>query len=289
MLDVIAGEIASALIIHIGKTAVDKFWSRKDSPRPAVVNQSGSVAYMNKTADGRTVVPKAISDVRYRPTGTIFGNLYFADTLQESLIGDEIVLVLVIGEDNDQFFLFEADLEHGYQIDLPLGLYSFFVFVLDPTAVDLFDAEIFGMGFPNAYDIDLSGIHTVTLQDYEDIWSMIDTAPVRIASFDPSYLDFIVLNTAEEVDLPRSFSELFQDQNEVFGYTCSRCGTHLTYIICRCGAEIDELACDACGVTSPVSDICPNCFTDITNIRCYRCARLITDLSCPSCGNLIPV
>ena len=281
--------VASALIIHIGKTAIDKFWTNKDPLKSPIVNQTGLVSYAGKDSQGRTVIPKNVTGLPYKQSGTLFGNLYLPDTIQEILVGNEIALVLVVGENNDQVFLFEADIDNGYKIDLPFGLYSVFVFILDPTASDIFDAEIYAVGLPNAEDVNLTGIGSIDVENYEDIWSLVDMSPVRITSSQPSFLDFILFDTAVEKELPRSFSEIFAQESEVFGYYCPRCNTHVTSITCTCGAIIDSLTCPACGVQSPVSDICPNCFTDIISLQCYRCHREIDTLICPSCRNRFPV
>jgi hypothetical protein len=280
--------VASALIIHIGKTAIDKFWTNKDSSSAPVVNQNGIVSYSRKDIEGRTVIPKDLTGPRQQ-TGTLFGTFYYPASLQQDLVGDEVALVLVIGEDNEHVLLFEADINSGYKIDLPYGLYSVFVFVLDPSAPDLFEAEIYAVGFPNAENIDLSGIETIDVDRYDDIWSLVDTKPVRMMSSGPFYLDFILFDTEVEADLPLSFAELFEDQKEIFGYYCPRCSTHVTSISCTCGNIIEELSCGSCGAISPVSDICPNCYADITSLQCPRCRRTINSLVCPTCRTLIPV
>jgi len=276
--------VAIALISHIGKVAIDKFWTNKDPLKSTVVNNAGIISYSGKDPQGRTVISKNITGIQYQQSGTLFGKLYLPDTLQNTLVGDEVALVLVIGEDNDQVLLFEADMYNGYVIDLPFGLYSVFTFVLDPTAVDLFSAEIYGVGLPNAEHIDLTGIDFIDVDNYDDILDLVDLSPVRIFSTQPCFLDFIVFDTDVETDLPRTFSEIFAQESEVFGYYCPRCNTHVTYIICSCGAEIDRFTCPACGVQSPVSDICPNCYTDIKSLRCYRCRNEIDTLICPSCS-----
>lgn len=280
--------VASALIIHIGKTAIDKFWVSKNSSSAPVVSQNGIVSYGTKDMQGRTVISKDLTGPRQQ-VGTLFGNFYFLESLQEDLVGDEVALVLVIGEDNQQVLLFEADIDRGYKIDLPYGLYSVFIFILDPTAQDLINAEIYGVGFPTAENVDLSGLKTISLKKYEDFYNLVDTTPVRIMNANPCYLDFILFDTQVELDLPLSFAELFEDQQDIFGYYCPRCNTHVTSISCTCGNVIDELRCGSCGAISPVSDICPNCYADITSLQCPRCRRTITSLVCPTCWTSIPV
>ncbi|MFP4035784.1 MAG: hypothetical protein ACLFT5_09805, partial [Desulfovermiculus sp.] len=137
-----------------------------------------------------------------------FGNLYLPDTLQDFLLGDEVVLVLVVGEDNQHVILFEADIDTGYELALQHGLYSIFVFVMDPEAPDLLNAMIFAVGLPCAKDIDLSGIESFFLNEDEDIWGLVDLSQVEITRAGPFYLDFILFDTEQEPEFPLSFSEL---------------------------------------------------------------------------------
>ena len=281
--------VASALLIHIGKTAIDKFWSNRHSSKSLVVNQTGNVTRSTRDEAGRTVIRKDLTGLRSQKSESLFGNLYLPSTVQGQIVGDEIGLVLVFGEENEQVLLFEADINHGYEIDLPFGSYSIFVFIIDPEEPDLFDAEIYAVGFPTAQDVDLSGIQTISLDEYEDIWDLVDISPVRIKKGGPFYLDFILFDTDVELDLPKSFSEIFQEEEQELGYICSHCETHVTSIICSCGASIDDIACNSCGSQFPLCDICPNCYTDIESIVCYQCQRIISALNCPGCGNLLPI
>ena len=279
--------VAIALITHIGKKAIDEFWSFRDSSKSPVVNQTGLISYASQDASGRTVVQKDYAGVKRQQSGTLFGNFYLPESIQDLIEGDEIVLVLVVGADNEQTYLFEADITHGYEIDLPFGFYTVFVFVIDPEADDLFDAEIFAVGFPTAEHIDLTGTDAFTLQDYDDIWDFVDLAPVKITRGGPFYLDFILFDTEVETDLPVSFSELFEEEEEEFGLVCEKCGTHISSIQCLCGATISELTCNSCSAQIPLSDSCPICFADIDSIRCARCHRTISAVNCPGCGEVV--
>ena len=171
--------VASALLIHVGKTAVDKFWSNRSSPNHAVVNQTGQVSYAGRSAACRTVIRQSAAGLRRQQSGTLFGSLYLPGTLQDRIQGDEIVLVLVIREDNQQVYLFETDMG-GYEIDLPLGTYSISVFMVDPEEDDLFQAEIYAIGLPTAEGVDLTGIESLSAQSYDDMHSLVSDAPVHV-------------------------------------------------------------------------------------------------------------
>lgn len=280
--------VAATLLIHIGKKAVDTFWFNRDSSKKPVVDQTGNITYTGLDTTGRTVIPTNFTKLRHQQSATIFGNLYLPDTIQDIIVGDEIVLVLVIGEDNERSFLFEADIERGYRIDLPYGYYSIFIFIVDSEEEGLFDAAIDAIGFPTAEGVDLSGIREIFSDNYEDFWGLVDSSPIKVTRGGSFYLDFIFFDTIE-ADLPQSFSEIFENEARVFGYICSNCGTQVTSIIDICGATITEIRCNFCGNESFVNYICPNCFRHLGSLRCYRCQRIISVLICPGCRSSIPL
>jgi len=67
--------------------------------------------------------------------------------LEIMVLGDEVPLVLIVEETHDQVFLFEADLETGYEIYLPHGSYSFYVFLVEK---DEKGAVATSIGLPNS-------------------------------------------------------------------------------------------------------------------------------------------
>lgn len=73
------------------------------------------------------------------------------------------------------------------------------------------------------------------------------------------------------------------------GYYCPNCGFQITSITDTCGAEIDRFECPNCGNWFELSDICPYCGFDITQLICHQCGNIITSFICPQCNKLIPV
>ena len=200
--------VAIALLTYLGKKTIDSFWSSRQSSNSLVVNHTGHITTSHRDAQGRTVIGSGLTGPAVPDHETLFGDLYLPDTLQDFLLGDEIVLVLVIGEDNQEVILFEADIDTGYEIDLQHGLYSIFVFVMDPEEPDFLNATIFAVGLPCAEHIDLSGIESFFLDEDEDIWNLVDLSPVEITRGGPFYLDFILFDTEQEPEFPLSLSEL---------------------------------------------------------------------------------
>lgn len=203
--------VASGLLIHLGKKAIDKFWPECRSGKHPVVSQTGNLGYAFSDA-GRMQVGKELTVSQYQEYQSLFGNLYIPDTIRNLMVGDEVALVLVIEETNQEVFLFEADVNKGYKIDLPHGVYSIFVFIVDAKAEDLFDALIYAVGFPCAEDIDLSGIQSISVDNQEDILDLIDDTPIEITRGRPFYLDFILIDTDKIPEFPQFFSELLEDE-----------------------------------------------------------------------------
>ena len=67
---------------------------------------------------------------------------------------------------------------------------------------------IYAIGFPCAEGIDLSDIDTITAEDHEDIWDILDDSPVKIIRGGPFYLDIIMIDTEEIPEFPQFFSEI---------------------------------------------------------------------------------
>lgn len=200
--------IATSLITHLGKKAIDRFWSGRHAGEYPVLNQAGTLRYATLDT-GRVSIGRSATVPNDQEYETLFGDFYIPDTIADIITGDEIALVLVIEEHYQQVLLFEADLDTGYQIDLPHGVYSVCVFLVDGDADDLFDAMIYAVGFQCAEHIDLSDISTITVSDHEDIWDMLDDSPIEMTWHGPFYLDFILIDTEQIPEFPLFFSEFF--------------------------------------------------------------------------------
>jgi hypothetical protein len=203
--------VVSALLIHLGKKGIDKFWPECRSGKHPVISQTGNLGYAFSDA-GLMQVGKELTVSQYQEYQTLVGNLYIPDTIQNLMVGDEVVLVLVIEETNQEVFLFEADVE-GYKVDLPHGVYSIFVFIVDARVEDLFDALIYAVGFPCAEDINLSDKQSISVDNHEDIWDLIDETPIEITRGGPFYLNFILIDTDEVPEFPQFFSEFLEDES----------------------------------------------------------------------------
>jgi hypothetical protein len=205
-MEVIAA-IATPLLIHLGKVTIDRFWGTQSQGNSAVVNQTGSLEYTASDA-GRTQVRKDFTVPTYQRYEVLFGDLYLDDTVRELLSGDEIPLVAIVEENQQQVLLFDTDLD-GYEVDLPQGVYSICVFLVDADASTLFDSQVYAIGFPSAIDLSDAG-GGFELDYYEDVWQIIDSSPVEIKEGGPYYLDFVVVDTTRLAENPLYFADLME-------------------------------------------------------------------------------
>lgn len=144
----------------------------------------------------------------HQPDELIVGNLYFPYTVNDLLVGDELILVVVIEERYQQMLFFPAD-HAGYEIYLPHGVYSFLVLLVDIGLDDLLEADILAIGLPSA--LDLSGIDDINVESYDDIWGLLIDEPLQVGYGGPFYLDFVLLDTLEHPEFPSTLWELFSD------------------------------------------------------------------------------
>jgi hypothetical protein len=212
MLEQVAIPVTVALLTKLGGKLIDKFWGEASAGNTAVIKQDGSVG-IAASHDGRTLISKEYTAARsVAQPSHIIGNFYIPTSIHELLTGEEIALVLVIEETTLQPYLFVADLNAGYEIYLPAGVYSFYVFLMDTTAEEFFDAEIYAVGFPSR--IDLSRVGEITVDELDNIWEIVGDEPLEIKNRLESILDFILIDTEQIPGFPQRFGDLFEDDTE---------------------------------------------------------------------------
>ena len=205
--------IAGSLLIHLGKKAVDSLWGSNRSGEQIIINNSGIIGQTYYDGEGRTQVSQDVTLLARQPFGKFIGDIYLPDTLEDWMIEQGILLVLILDETSGQVYFFEADLEYGYEIDLPYGTYSCFLFLMDSYEDEFYEAEIFAIGFFCREDIDLTQFGSIELYNESDIWEVVDESPVIVNSSGPFYESFILINTDVEESLPKTFAELIARYN----------------------------------------------------------------------------
>jgi hypothetical protein len=201
--------IATALIIELGRKAIDKFWKSADDNHAPVVTSGGQQGFA-AIDDGRTQVRLAAA--ARTSSEWLFGRFYIPPDVNDQLTGEELALVLVVEEHQQQVLLFVADLDNGYEIELPYGTYSFYAFLVDATVDDLFDALIYAVGLPS--QVDLSGFDTFVLEEGTTYFDLVQDVPYDITAGGPFYLDFVMIDPVNVPGFPQFFSELLSAEDE---------------------------------------------------------------------------
>ncbi len=184
--------IAIGLGVHLGKKAIDKLWNAISQEKSPIIDGSGN---LTAVASGRrTIVPHGFTTTS--PSfAHVIGEIYLPANVAQFLSGDEIALVLVVEETGGETLLFQADIESGYEIDLPFGIYSFFVFLVDGAAESFYSARLHAIGFPSR--IDLSDATEFSLDDEDDIWDLVVDTPLGFSPENDSYLmNFILVESS---------------------------------------------------------------------------------------------
>ena len=214
--------VIGALAIHLGTKVIDHFWSSNQSEDFFAINSAGNMQQLSWN-EGRPSVSKDFTTNPYQESEIVFGDIYIPDSITDLLSGNEILLLLIVEETQQQVILLEADINEGYEISLPHGIYSFYIFLMDSNADDFFDAEIFGIGFPST--IDLS--NDLLLEDHDDIWNIVNTSPWEVTYGGPYLLDFILIDTEMIPEFTRYFSDFLdnEENTKITNQICNLTGS----------------------------------------------------------------
>ena len=210
--------ILEGLAVSLGTVAIKGIckilWDKIKGGDQPVVNSYGNLDMVTSQA-GRTLIRKDFTVPGYQDYGVVIGGLYLPASIHQSMDGSEVPLMLVVEETTQQILLFEADLDEEYELYLPEGIYSFYVFLVDGDADELLDAEIYAIGLPCT--LDLSAIQELILEDPEDISNYIDDSPLEIIGGESGRIDFLLLDRKEYPEFPSDFAELFGEEEELKG------------------------------------------------------------------------
>jgi hypothetical protein len=221
MLDV----IATSLAIHLGKKAIDYFWSRAIRGEHPIVDQAGQSGTAPMTS-GRPVISPADlhrstpPEVNWPPPRSpwppaappqhapidpywappppaqrleaVTVNVFLhpeADYLRHQ---NTVSASLIVSAEHEEVLLAAVDLAQPFEVDLVPGNYFFYTLVLDPSAAGLLDSYTFALGFPAT--VNLQDFDSLTVGDFEDLLEMTSEEPVYVAPDNGPYtLDMILL------------------------------------------------------------------------------------------------
>jgi hypothetical protein len=208
------------LVIYLGQEIIrrglDRMWSNKtpNQQDKFVLDPSGQL-HIADSRNGRTFIPQSSFRTQQRRTETVFGDFYIPLSVNNLLDGDEITLMMIIDEINQQPLIFEADLNQGYQVELPHSDYSFLAFLLDPDADSLYDALVYAVGLPSIAD--LTQIEEFYTDQHDDIFSFVTMDPLGVYGGGPYYLDFIMIDTDYVPEFPPFFGQFFETDASIAG------------------------------------------------------------------------
>ena len=209
------GPLESVLVglsVHLGSKIINRLWDAAKGGRRSIVSQTGSIALVEQH-HGQLDIQRRFSAPSAPESAAINGRLFLPTSVGDTLMGDEIPLVLIVEETGQQTFLFEVELEAEFSIYLPPGIYSFYVFLMDSTSHDFYSAEIFAIGFPAKGGF--SAVSDFELDDHDDIWNFIEDSPFDVTDPGMFNMDFILLDTAMVPEFPNYFSDMLGDPQDI--------------------------------------------------------------------------
>lgn len=229
MCEPIAVGVAVHVLSRIADRILDSFWKETGSEKYPYIDLEGSMGYsvtnrnVLQVGNRLSELPELsglsglselselseLPEEPYEAYSTISGRFYVPEIVRDLLGGDEIVLLLVYEEDTQEVSLFETSLDLGYTITLPPGTYSFFTFLLDPEAEDMFEALIYAIGFPGTDALNFQDLESFSLENPEEIWNFVDLTPIWLAENGSFHLDIVFVDTDMIPDFPMSMLELF--------------------------------------------------------------------------------
>lgn len=162
----------------------------------------------NEVKSGRTVIHQ-MKQVEFNlHYTTLFGSLIVPDSIRDIMIGQETSLVFVVDEYYENILMFESDIFSGFKIELPLGNYSVYGFIVDSGANNILDAEIFGIGFPKKDETTELGLESPIIENSDQLYEIVNTSPIEVAGELPIYLEMLVIDTDRATFLPTTLRSL---------------------------------------------------------------------------------
>ncbi len=198
--------VAAQLAIKIGEKFIDKrLFSESKRDTRQVIGEGGSVDYAT-IREGRTIIGSNITAPNQNRCETVVCNIFSQFTTDAILAANAIPMAVIVEEITQEPWLFEIDPTSGFQICLPQGIYSFYVFLLDGNSYTFLDAEILGVAWPS--NTQLSGLDEIIFDPPEVVYDMLHDSPIPIKGIGNLTLDMILVDSSGLTDFPRSFAEL---------------------------------------------------------------------------------
>jgi hypothetical protein len=198
--------VATQLAIRIGEKIIDKrLFSESKRDTRQVIGEGGSVGYAT-IREGRTIIGSNITAPSQTRCESVTCNIFSQFTAEEMISANAIPMAVIVEEITQEPWLFEIDPTSGFQICLPQGIYSFYVFLLDGYSYSFWDAEILGVAWPSKRQ--LPGNGEFNFDPPEAVYNLLYDSPIPIKGHGNVTLDMILVNSSALTNFPRSFAEL---------------------------------------------------------------------------------
>jgi hypothetical protein len=198
--------VATQLAVRIGEKIIDKrLFSESKRDTRQVIGEGGSVGFAT-IREGRTIIGSNITAPSQNRCETVTCNIFSQFTSEEIISANAIPMAVIVEEITQEPWLFEIDPTSGFQICLPQGIYSFYVFLLDGDAHSFLDAEIYGVALPSTTN--LSGLDEIVFDPPDAVYDYLDDSLIEVLGSGSSSLDMLLVDSSGLPDVPRSFSEL---------------------------------------------------------------------------------
>jgi len=191
---VVTALTAAWTVVRIVQGGIE-IWNKLKGPSGAqqglIVHPQGTVEPISRQS-GVLSIPQTPSS--YQTTDELPISLSGDFLLEESLDwlrGNEVILLFVFDESYESrgdFYLFSFDFD-GYAIQIQPGDYSFYVFILDPEAPTMPEAEILAVGYPNLGEIT-------------------DPNPITLSGYGGLGMDMLVFDRDMFYDVPQFLGDL---------------------------------------------------------------------------------
>ncbi|AKB29576.1 hypothetical protein MSSAC_1237 [Methanosarcina siciliae C2J] len=199
------------LLSRIEDKARERFWKDAVAGKYPIIDLQGNMGYSFSDQDGMLFVRNDFVTSTYEVGTFVFGSFFLPDTIQELLSEDKVLLLGVYRKKTRNLLLAKLDAESRYMLDLPRGLYSFFVLVLDARAGTPLASKIYAAGLPGKENLNKPELEKFFLEHPTDIRDFLDSSPVEIKGGGPFYLTLILIDASLIPDCPEFFSELLQE------------------------------------------------------------------------------
>jgi len=192
--------------------ALEEFWRETSAGKFPIVNYQGNLGYSLLSEDDILFIRNDFTSQNYEQFELVFGDIFLPDTIQELLFENKLLLLMVYRKDTQNFLLSELHMDVEFMLDLPLGQYFFFVFLLDAGAESLLNSTIHAIGFQSRMHLNSPELETFYIKHPADIWEFVDTSSsIEIQRGGPFHINMIMVNIEQIPGCSLIFSELLQE------------------------------------------------------------------------------